>query len=1277
MRTFEAGAVRRNRALLLWTALLQWGVTVACLGVPGLTDDFAGPSPDLRRVTMQGARNWDADWSPDGATLIFASDRAGAWQSGVDWAGFDLYTVSAATGETSEVPAHAVVNPAGWDGYPRYAPDGLKIAFERGLGSSQPGIWAAAAAGTGEFQVTTGGNQPSWSPDGARLVVTHDDDLWIAIADGSGIMTPLLQRPGTDWHPAWSPDGLRVAFVSDYDGEWALWLVNHDGDGARKLTPCDPYAEPDWRPDGGEIAFGGPDNKLWAISPQDPGDKSTLHQITTGSGRDTDPSWSPDGQWLAFTSNRAGSDDLWIVAADGEFVLHDDFNDNARSEIWYQAQPSPAGPSIAEAGQRLEILASAEADAFAFYVSRQWRLSTGADFAVQVDWHLTKEGAGDAEVLLSLFTDLRGQVGHPTSVEVDAVYSGDSRFEIEPKWGDGVGRATGAPRATANGTFYLSYESGLDRLYVSVNGYWRTASANGDWVLDGIVRGAWGADQVGVALGGEASGGAVLASGDAYLDNFTVNEGVLVTPSTHTLTVNSTPNPDLAIEVRPDENGAPSATLNPPFSRVYDEGIPVFLIAPTDDGHGNAFSEWRCAGSLVTRNLWTELSLNTNQTWTAVYGEAGPHYTLSGYVKQGETGVEGVEMIGLPDTPKTDATGFYSASLNAGWTGTVTPWMTGLGFTPAARSYSNLAESAANQDYAAVPGIEIGQTLDGVISEPREVDSYAFTARAGQALVLDVDARALGSTLDTAIILYGPDGSVVGQDDDGGDLAGCYEIGFQLSARRQGLAVPSEFSYHASVQPFDSRLYFTAPTSGRYRVDLGGYGRIVEGGDSEYYGDNAFYRLRLLPAAALPDTKPVAVSLLTPGFTNEPLSFLAWNDQGFSGTSYELAGTMPSQAELEGRFPDGTYTVRVDYGDGDVRQRNFVLGGSWPDFPTLTAPTDHAVGVTIPVRVQWNPLQWPSAAGNGSAVAEVMLACSATPVGEEEWGQDYDDPTVVDSVTVPAEQTQPGLTYRAEIEFRGHSAQPLPEPGLDIQKARRTYVEFTTREPLPVAPDGPFQAFMDTADRGWWDLTGSATSLGAEGLTLDLLHDATGRLSGTGILPVDTGHGVVRVPLLVRGSARGVGGALVVILALRGAAPASAITVALSLNLTLNPAARQLSGTVFGSVKEGASSTRVSQPVTLAIAPCMSGAWTLHFDLVQGRRDLNGSARLTLSNTTEYAFVVRGRTRGAKAVLSLTGAPASPGSKAIQIRTTITALEGGRARLESFSARGYGQTMAW
>ena len=80
--------------------------------------------------------------------------------------------------------------------------------------------------------------------------------------------------------------------------------------------------------------------------------------------------------------------------------------------------------------------------------------------------------------------------------------------------------------------------------------------------------------------------GATIESGEAYLDNFKIVEGALTTPTTYQLTVDSSPDAGVPIELDIEYNGGPHDGTTP-FMRAYDEDIPVGLTAPADDGGGN------------------------------------------------------------------------------------------------------------------------------------------------------------------------------------------------------------------------------------------------------------------------------------------------------------------------------------------------------------------------------------------------------------------------------------------------------------------------------------------------------------------------------------------------------------------------------------------------------------------------------------------------------------------------------------------------------------------
>jgi len=79
-------------------------------------------------------------------------------------------------------------------------------------------------------------------------------------------------------------------------------------------------------------------------------------------------------------------------------------------------------------------------------------------------------------------------------------------------------------------------------------------------------------------------------------------------------------------------------------------------------------------------------------------GEAS---VISGTVTMGGTALPAVVMNGLPGNPATNASGQYTGTVISGWTGTVTPTLAGYTFTPASRSYNNIATNQTGQDYSA------------------------------------------------------------------------------------------------------------------------------------------------------------------------------------------------------------------------------------------------------------------------------------------------------------------------------------------------------------------------------------------------------------------------------------------------------------------------------------------------------------------------------------------------------------------------------------------------
>jgi Tol biopolymer transport system component len=114
---------------------------------------------------------------------------------------------------------------------------------------------------------------------------------------------------------AWSPDGTRIAFRSNRDGANELYLMQPDGTDIHRLTSGGaPNSFPSWSPTG-SIAFSSKRTGTWQIFAIVPG--KTPLQITNNAWDNENPIYSPDGQLIAFQSNRRGRDAIYVISTDG------------------------------------------------------------------------------------------------------------------------------------------------------------------------------------------------------------------------------------------------------------------------------------------------------------------------------------------------------------------------------------------------------------------------------------------------------------------------------------------------------------------------------------------------------------------------------------------------------------------------------------------------------------------------------------------------------------------------------------------------------------------------------------------------------------------------------------------------------------------------------------------------------------------------------------------------------------------------------------------------
>ena len=185
----------------------------------------------LRRLAVGTA----PAWSPDGTRIAFVRGK-------------NVFAIKPDGGDATRLTAiaRATVGALSW------SPDSTRIAVSRG-----GDIYAVRADGAGETRLTTSPRpeaQPAWSADGARIAYVDGSMIAVVNADGTGV-TRLTRA--SDRSPAWSPDSKRIAFVRMDTGQGALWLMNADGRGQRRLIPGDRYADsPQWAPGGTTILIG-------------------------------------------------------------------------------------------------------------------------------------------------------------------------------------------------------------------------------------------------------------------------------------------------------------------------------------------------------------------------------------------------------------------------------------------------------------------------------------------------------------------------------------------------------------------------------------------------------------------------------------------------------------------------------------------------------------------------------------------------------------------------------------------------------------------------------------------------------------------------------------------------------------------------------------------------------------------------------------------------------------------------------------------------------------
>lgn len=299
---------------------------------------------------------WDfgLDWSTDRRWLAVMDRESDDERTGV-------FLLSTETGEKTRL-THPPKDSTLWDWQPAFSPDGSTVAYLRGWGLSGYEI---------RLHFLDGGDQSlhraegliydiDWTPDGNELVFSTEwqsrlsfhrlpisggepiplgfgeyaDKLSISgdrlvystyqipnceiwRFDGPAATEPnpptkVIRSTRMEWLPRYSPDGTKIAISSRRLGAPSIWVCSTTEDQCERVSEESGF-DAKWSPEGDRLVFTGVEWDLFIVDING----GFTRRLLEDDYLDATPSWSGDGNWIYFTSDRTGVRQIWKMPAEG------------------------------------------------------------------------------------------------------------------------------------------------------------------------------------------------------------------------------------------------------------------------------------------------------------------------------------------------------------------------------------------------------------------------------------------------------------------------------------------------------------------------------------------------------------------------------------------------------------------------------------------------------------------------------------------------------------------------------------------------------------------------------------------------------------------------------------------------------------------------------------------------------------------------------------------------------------------------------------------------
>jgi TolB protein len=318
--------------LNVWTEGAEYvveGRLVDQTGAAQLKKRYRGPEAALARTAHMLANELMRTFNNRPGVFLsqiaFASKRTGNWEIWLmDWDGANQ----------RQITRHGALSIL-----PSWSPDNERMvytSFARGTSD----MYIINRRGGGRMRINSGlalNTSATFSPISNDIAfvgsVRGNPDIYLIKDDGSNLRR-LTTETSVESTQEWSPNGRQIAFTSGRTGSPQIYVMDAEGTNVRRISNDGSWNDDAvFSPDGEKIAYTSRVNGKFQIRIANliTGESS----IIAGEGSNEQPTWSPDGQWIAFQSDRRNR--IWQVyrmRADGSDLLQLTFEGENKEPDW-------------------------------------------------------------------------------------------------------------------------------------------------------------------------------------------------------------------------------------------------------------------------------------------------------------------------------------------------------------------------------------------------------------------------------------------------------------------------------------------------------------------------------------------------------------------------------------------------------------------------------------------------------------------------------------------------------------------------------------------------------------------------------------------------------------------------------------------------------------------------------------------------------------------------------------------------------------------------------